>query len=228
MNKYVIKEIGDKSCTYLELRILMYVECDKKMNLITDILNFLNYNAFITNLTVFYYINEETQIRSENYPEIQGVSSLSIDLRDDKVRFKFWDGSKNFWAYHREDLYNCMLEGREEFMSLYNKCEPITNVIFEMKNKYNRDILHVSYKYYPDDSDLDILYNIKFSQYIKDHNMENRMLQDINNEISLLGSDILNNIKFRIEYNFEEHGCSPCEEARRKREAGQNKKKNTE
>ena len=228
MNKYTIKELGRESCTYLELRILMYVECDKKMKLITDILNFLNYNSFITDLTTFYYIDEEARIRSENYPEKQGVSSLSIDLRDDKVRFKFWDGSKNFWAYHREDLYNCMLEGREEFMRLSDRCEPITSAIYAMKNKYDRDILHVSYKYYPEDSDLDILYNVKFSEYIKEHKMENRMLQDINDEISLAGEDVLNNIKFRIEYSFEEKGCTPCEEARKKREAEQNKRNNAE
>lgn len=226
MNKYTIKELDDKSCTYLELRILMYIECEKKMNIITDVLNFLNYNSFFTNLTTFYYINDENQIRSENFPERQGVSSLSMDLRDDKIRFKFWDGSKIFWAYHREDLYACMLEGREEFMSLSDKCAPVTDAIFTIKNKFDRDILHVSYKYYPDNTDLDILYHVKFSEYIKEHKMENRMLEDINNEISLLGEDVLNNIKFRIDYSFDEHHCSPCEEARKKREAEQNKENN--
>ena len=226
MNKYKIKELGDNSFTYLELRILMYVECEKKMKVVTDILNFLNYNGFITNLTTFFYMGGDMRIRSENYPEKMGVSSLSIDLRDDKIRFKFWDGAKNFWAYHREDLYECMLEGREDFMKLSDKYEPITSAIFNMKNKYDRDILHVGYKYYPENSNLDILYNVEFSQYIKEHKMENRMLQDINDEISLIGEDYLKDVSFKIEYSFKESGCSPCEEARRKRE--QNKKDNKE
>lgn len=225
MNKYMIKELGDTPGTYLELRILMYVECEKKMNIITDILNFLNLNSFITNLTMLYYINEETQIRAENMPEKQGVSSLSIDLRDNKMRFKFWDGSKNFWAYHREDLYNCLIEGREDFMALSEKCEPISNAIFNMEKKYDRDILHVDYKYYPEDTDLDILYHVVFSSYIKEHKMENRMLEDINKEISLIGKDVLKDIKFKIDYSFDEHHCSPCEEARRKRENESKKNK---
>ena len=71
MNKYYINELNTEA-TYLELRILTYVECEKKITIITKILNFLNSHNFLTNLTMLYH----TAMRSENLLERQDTTSL--------------------------------------------------------------------------------------------------------------------------------------------------------
>ena len=83
-NKYFINELGIEA-TYLELRIFSYLECEEKIKKITEILNFLNSHGFITNLTMLYH----SMMRAENMIEHQGVPSLTIDLRDEKFRFKY-------------------------------------------------------------------------------------------------------------------------------------------
>ena len=53
MNKYYINELKNE-CTYLELRIFSFLECEEKIKKITEILNFLNFHHFLINLTMLY------------------------------------------------------------------------------------------------------------------------------------------------------------------------------
>ena len=149
MNKQIIEALNNET-TYLEFRILTYLECEEKMKKITQIINFLKQNNFLINLSVVYFNN----LRAENMPEQKNIPSLSIDMRDDKFRFKYFDGAKIYWTYHLSDLFDVLLSGREEFSNFINKYEPITNLLFRIKDE-NKDIKLVRYKYYPK-SDIDI------------------------------------------------------------------------
>ena len=153
MNKYYINELNTEA-TYLELRILTYVECEKKITIITKILNFLNSHNFLTNLTMLYH----TAMRSENLLERQDTTSLSIDMRDEKFRFKYWDGSKTYWAYHLNDLFDILIEGREEYRQLVEKYNDVTVALLSAKQKHP-EIDNITYNYYPSD-DIDIQYDI--------------------------------------------------------------------
>lgn len=207
MNKYHIKELG-RDCTYIELRIFSYIECEEKIRKLTEIFNFLNFHDFLVNLTMLYH----KEMRAENMIERQDVASLTIDLRDDKFRFKFWDGAKTYWTYHTDDLFNILIEGRREFIALSEKYSPVTKALSDFKDK-NDVIFGLSYKYFPTDG-IDIRYDILFDQSLKENHGEDQYLKQIYDEIDSLG---LKDISIDIDYGFQAH-CSPCEEARKRRE----------
>ena len=48
----------------------------------------------------------------------------------------------------------------------------------------------------------------------------------MNNEITMLGTDVTKDLNFRIEHSFKTSGCTPCQEARK--EHGKKNKKNNE
>ena len=169
MNKYYINELNTEA-TYLELRILTYVECEKKITIITKILNFLNSHNFLTNLTMLYH----TAMRSENLLERQDTTSLSIDMRDEKFRFKYWDGSKTYWAYHLNDLFDILIEGREEYRQLVEKYNDVTVALLSVKQKHP-EIDNIIYNYYPSD-DIDIQYDIQFVSDMKGNSAQIDMI----------------------------------------------------
>lgn len=209
-NKYYIEEL-QSDATYIELRILTYIECEEKIMIITRILNFLNSHKFLTNLTMLYH----TAMRSENLPERENVASLTLDMRDEKFRFKYWDGSKIYWTYHVEDLFNVLIEGRKEYQKLVDKYSKITQILFDIKDKYYSKIVRVSYKYYPHD-DIDIQYDIQFSPEMKDQQAEtDTILKEIFN--SMPKEEDLN---FNIDYSFKKT-CIPCQKRRQEKENGQ-------
>lgn len=193
----------NESSTYIELRILTYLECEEKMKKITYILNFLQRHNFLVNLTVIYY----NALRSENMPEQQDVPSLTIDMRDEKFRFKFWDGSKVYWVYHLENLFNVLIDGRTEFLQLVNKYKPVTDLLFNLKNE---NIKNIRYQYYPS-SNIEIQYTVQFIKDAENKNVANFIMKDIFEQINDLK---LNDLYMDIDYTFEKE-CIPCQKKKK-------------
>ena len=204
MNKYDIKEINSE-CTYLELRILSYLECEAKMKKITEILNFLARNNFLVNLTRVYYY----PVKSEFYSEKYDVQSLTIDLQDDKFRFKYWDGATTYWTYHTQDLFKILIKGRNDFDSLVSKYKPITDLLFDIKEEKTGVIKWVRYKYYPEE-DVDILYELEFRKHVEGTDILDNVLNYIHNRINDLG---LKDLNMTIDYSFDTE-CLPCQKAK--------------
>lgn len=190
--------------THLELRILTYLECEEKMKIISRIINFLHENNFSIDLGMVYY----NVLRAENIPEQQDVASLTIDMRDEKFRFKFWDGSKIYWTYHLEDLFNTLIDGRKEFLTLVEKYRPITNLLFALENK---NIKNIRYQYYPSDN-TDIIYSITFVKEAETKNVANFIIKDIFEQINSLN---IEDLKMDIDYSFEKE-CIPCQKRKEK------------
>lgn len=213
MNKIFIKELNNE-VTYLEFRILTYLECEEKIKKITEIINFLKQNGFLINLSILYF----KHFRAENIPEQNNVPSLTIDLRDDKFRFKYFDGAKTYWTYHTEDLFDVLITGREEFSQLINKYQPITDLLFRIK-KENNNIKFVRYRYYTEQN-IDIQYEIQFFEDTKDKGIADITMKEIFRKIEELKID---DLQMDLFYTFEEK-CLPCEKAKEK----QNERKNME
>ena len=130
MNTYYIKEY-DAEMTYIELRLLMYIDCEEKYKKLTNILNFLKTHNFIVNLTMLY----SEGIQSETITEQEDVMSLTIDTPNEKFRFKFWNGISTMWLFHTSDLFDAINMGREKFSEIYDKYEPITELLFDFKKQ---------------------------------------------------------------------------------------------
>lgn len=214
MRSYYIEE-KQMEMTYIELRLLLYVDCEDKYKKITQILNYLNANGFITNLTTFYCEN----MRAENIFESQDVMSLTIDIKDDKLRFKFWNGASTLWLYHTDDLLDALETGRDKFILLYDKYEPVTELLLDFKNRWRTSIYHISYEYHPD-NETEIVYHITFTEDVKEANYASILINKIDKEIRMLDKDIVKDLNFRIEHSFRHSGCSECEKRRREREQG--------
>ena len=211
MNKNFIKELNANT-TYLEFRILTYLECEEKMKKITQIINFLKQNDFLINLSILYY----NKIRTENIPERKNVPSLSIDIRDDKFRFKYFDGAKTYWTYHLNDLFDILITGRKDFSDFVDKYQPITDLLFKIKDE-NKDIKLIRYRYYPH-ADTDIEYEIHFFNEAKNTNIADLTMKEFYRQINDLKLD---DLKIDLIYTFEEK-CLPCQKAKEK----QNERKN--
>lgn len=205
MHKYHINEINTE-VTYLELRILTYMECEEKIGIITQILNFLKSHGFLSHLTMMYH----TAMRSENLVERQDVQSLSIDMRDEKFRFKFWDGSKTYWSYHLNDLFDILIEGRKEYQELIEKYHDTTLLLLGMKNKHSDKINRITYNYYPSD-DIDVQYDIQFFNSMEDNKAQvDLVLKEIFDYIPQN-----ENLKIDIIYSFKKP-CIPCQKKKEK------------
>lgn len=223
MNSYFIKEL-DADMTYIELRILTYLDCKLKIEKIRSILDFLQVHKFLVNLTRLD--GEDTLddlIVAEHHYERKNIMSITIDVHNDKLRFKFWNGISTQWFYHTEDLLNALDTGREKFSELYDKYEPVTDILLDFKRRWSTSIFHISYNYLTD-TDYDIVYHIVFYEEVKKVNYVNRLLEKINNEIIMLGKDITDGLKFKIEHSFQTSGCKPCEAAKREREQNEQDK----
>jgi len=203
--KYFVDELGAPA-SYIELRILTYIECEKKIEKITEILNFLNNKNFVTNLSMLYHTN----MRAENMVEQQNVASLTIDLRDEKFRFKYWDGSQTYWTYHTIDLFDILVEGRKDHENLVAKYEDLTRYIFDFRAKNNDTINRVTYKYYPVEK-VDIMYEIQFDTHMKDEQAQvDMILKELFEGISERATE---DMAIDVDYTFREK-CIPCQKAR--------------
>lgn len=211
MNDVFTVNLFEQELIYIELRILTFIDCEEKVKKISEILNFLNNNKFLPHLSILYY----SDIRSENVPEKQNILSLSIDIRDGKFRFKFFNGINSSWYFHVQDLISAIKDKTNHYQYLFEKYEPITRVFFKMQNKFNDDILSVSYKYF-NEGDYEIQYLLIFDENMKGR--ENVILSLLNKEIMMLNGDY-SNLPFDINIEFQKKStCIPCEEARKKRE----------
>lgn len=206
MNKYFIKEYGIEM-SVIELRICLFLDCKGRIDKITEILNYLNSNGFITNLVMMY----DESIRAENIEERPDLASLTIDLRDDRLRFKYFNGSKTIWLFHTQDLFKALLEMRTDYEKLVDKYRPVTAVLLEAQSDFKTSIKRISYKYYPDLYS-EIAYELLLSSELR--NMEGELLSEINNRLSKLENS---DLRFSINFDFENTKCTACEEARNER-----------
>ena len=211
MRTYYIEE-RDMEMTYIELRLFLYIECDKKINKITQILGYLHTNGFLVNLTVLH-----SDLLVDNIKEKKDVMSLTIDMRGDKLRFKFWNGASVLWLYHTEDLLQALNMGRNQFSEIYDKYEPVTDILFDFQGRWKTSIHRISYQYLHDD-DFDVIYHIVFSEEVKNAKYDIILLKKIYDEVNTLGEDILKDLKFKISHSFKTSGCVPCEQAKKERE----------
>ena len=210
MNTYFINEL-DKNLTYLELRLCLKfgcMECFKKVN---DILEFLNRNCFLASLITIY----DTTLSADSFVEREDVMSLTIDMVDGKMRFKYWNGSQAFWSFNTQSLCDNLLQQREEYAKIYAKYYPVTMAIKKTENDYSTSIRRVSYTYHPLE-DIEMKYLITFSKSVQKTHAENDLLSIINHRITALGKKITDDLKFSIDFDFDSGECIPCKEKEKK------------
>lgn len=212
MNSYFIKEMN-ADVTYIELRLLLLLDCDEKNDKINEILMLLRNHNFIVNLTSLSYGNI---ISADKYYERDEVMSLTIDMNNDKMRFKFWNGMSTQWLYHVDDVRDALDTGRNNFTELYDKYEPITELIQDFAHKWRNSIYNISYKYKKDN--FDIVYHIVFTNDIKQNNSATKILSKLNKELAMLDDDVKQDLNFKIEHSYQPVGCAPCERAKKERE----------
>lgn len=203
--------------TYINLRLLLSLDCDLKHEKINSLVIFLNSKGFIVNLSII-----NPNLSSIHMKEETDVMSLTVEMNNDKMCFKFWNGISALWLYHLDDLYDALETGRSTFSELYDKYEPVTSVLFDFKKKWKTSIYSISYNYHPEDDDVDVKYHIVFSEEVKNTKYTNKLLKKIENDINMLGEDITKNLNFRIEHSFRTTGCLPCQ--KKKEEAEKNDK----
>lgn len=148
----------------IDLRILTFVECETKMKKITEILNFFNTHDIKANLSMLYD-SEISKIRAENLLEYQEIPSLTIDLRDGLLRFKYWNGLRIYWTYHIDDLFKTMNEANTEYSKIHDKYSPITQKLMTWKDQ-NEKVRSIRYEYYPQEK-VDVGYTIYFDSDMK-------------------------------------------------------------
>lgn len=199
--------------TYINLRLLLSLDCDLKYRKINTLINFLNVKGFIVNLSI---INPE--LTSTYMKEETDVMSLTIEMNNDKMCFKFWNGMSALWLYHLDDLFSALETGRNNFSELYDKYEPVTSVLFDFKAKWRTSVYRITYNYQPEDDDVELKYHIVFFEDVKNTKYTNKLLKKIEDEINMLGEDITKNLNFRIEHSFRPTGCLPCQQAKKERE----------
>ena len=189
----------------------MTLDCEGRFKKITQVLNYLNMNGFLTNLVLLY----DESIRAENIEEKHDLPSLTIDTRDGKLRFKYFTGSRTIWLFHTQDLFKALIEHRKEYGDLTDRYRPRTKALFDIKNDVKASIRNISYRYYPD-MDNEIVYDILFSSETK--GMEAELLSKIDEKLKSL--DLADDLKFIINFDFEDKKCTACE---RERNARKNK-----
>lgn len=212
MNTYFINELN-KDVTYIEVRICMLLDCMPRVQKINEVLEFLNRNCFLSNF-IFIYDNS---ISADSFQEKVDVASLTMDICDEKIRFKYWNGSEIFWTYHVQDLFKTLIEGREEYSKIYAKYYPVTNIIRDAEKNFSTIFRRMTYTYYPLD-DIEMKYLLVFSHDAKETHMETNILDMINQNIINLGTDITDDLKFYIDFTFADDECIPCQKRRNKNE----------
>ena len=216
MRAHYIEEKGVEM-TYIELRLLLPMDCDLKYRKITEILEYLHRHFFIADLTMLY----QEGMSADNLYEKPNVMSLTVDMVNDKIRFKFWNGASVLWLYHVSDVCDALDTGREKFSKIYDKYEPVTEVLMNFKSRWTTSIYHISYQYYPDE-EIEVVYHIVFTEEVKNADFTNILIEKIHKEILMLGKDFVKDLNFRIEHSFKTSTCTPCEQARKEREALEN------
>lgn len=198
-----------KDVNYIELRLLLSLDCEKKYQIISKVLNFLNIHGFITHLTMLY--SDDVDIK--DVFEYNDVMSVSIYTIDNKIKFKFWNGITTMWFSHTQDLFDELETGREKNTLLYDKYEPITEILLDFKKKWTTFIHRISYQYHPN-ATTELTYNIIFL----DDTYVDEILAKINKQISTLDTQITQDLNFDIQVSYTSSRCAPCEERRKHEE----------
>lgn len=213
MNPTIVNFL-DKKMNFIELRILTYIDCDEKIKKITNILNFFNNNNFLPRLTTLY---KDGAVRAENVDEFKNIPSLSIDFKDGKFRFKYWNGATTEWYYHLDNLFRAMEDGKQNFQQLFDKYLDVTKICFELHSEYKDDVNNITYEYYPEGRECDILYHFTF--YSDSSGIDGIIMQQLNQRLKKLGD--ISDLKFEIDHSFKDK-CLACEKARKEREQNEN------
>ena len=88
-----------------------------------------------------------------------------------------------------------------------------SSILLDFKKRWSTSIYRISYNYSPE-SDVEVLYNIIFSNEVKNTNYASKILSKINKEIIALGEDVTKNLNFDIKYDYQKTGCLPCQKAK--------------
>lgn len=202
----------------IELRILTFLECELKNDKIQEILNFFErYDTEVLLKVVKHSYGASDPL---NIPECADTPSLTIDLKNDTLRFKYWNGFKTYWTYHIKDLFESIEDGNKEYEELFNKYNLVGNFIWDWTQQYSNEIYDVRYKYYPED-DIDIAYKIIF-----DSSMENSpkvgILMD---ELFKLITDKFSDLKMTLTHRIKMR-CDACEKNRGRTQDGKSYRQN--
>lgn len=221
MNKYFIKEY-DSEMTLIELRVCAFLCCEGRIKKITEILNYLNANGFITNLVLMY----DDSIRAENIDEFDAVQSLTIDIRNDKFRFKYWNGNEILWLFHTQDLFQSLISNEKNYFKISKKYQPITDILYDIQNNFTTILKDIRYNYYPND-DNEVVYHLVFFKDAEETHLEHIVLKEFNERVQQLDEDLKQELKFVINFDFDKKSeCSTCEQARLEREKNATQKNN--
>lgn len=221
MNKYFIQEYN-ADMVLIELRICAFLCCEGRIKKITEILNYLNTNGFITNLVLMY----DDSIRAENIDEFDNIQSLTIDIRNDKFRFKYWNGNEVLWLFHTQDLFESLVSNEINYLQLSKKYQPIMDILYDIQNNFTTILKDIRYNYYIS-GDEEVVYHLIFFKDAEETHLENMVLEEFNKRVQQLDADLKQELKFVINFDFDKKSeCSTCEQARLEREKNATRKNN--
>lgn len=203
---------------YIELRLCLLLDCEVKYKKITEIIDYLHENQYCIDLRLLYADN----MRTENLDEKVSIPSISIDMRDEYLRFKYFDGQDIYWTYHTQDLFNLINENQHTIQELLNKYQFIIDILNDLQKKFSEDFIGLSYDFPPhDDEEIFIMLHLhpiegmdifKFilDLFFKEFNMHKEAQQD--------------DLKFVIKHKLVEDKkkCTACEKAKKEREMKEN------
>lgn len=206
MNTYFINELGHEM-TYIEIRFCLSLNCPKRFDKIAGILEFLNRNHFLCNITFFY----DESIAADSFQERNDVASLTIDINNGKMRFKYWNGAETLWTYDSQDLSHSLMSGREKYAQIYAKYYPIIHVLQDVEHNFSTSIRRITYTYYPKNNNIEMQYFITFSKEVQESQTTKELMDIITEKINALGHDVIDTLKFDIEVKFDNSKCIPCQ-----------------
>ena len=200
MGIYYINEYSDEM-SLIELRLGGIKDCELYVQKITEILDFLRFHGFMAHLTVLF----DDDKSAEDFLEFTDIPSLTIEICDGKFRFKYWNGKETIWTFHINDLFDALLNKRQEYVVLYTRYGAVTDIVMDAKNNFRTCIRRISYRYAVSE-DIDIEYLIVFAASAE--GMHEKILQQIHNRINDLN---MLDLKYIINFDFETDECLPCQ-----------------
>ena len=189
MGIYYINEYSDEM-SLIELRLGGIKDCELYVQKVTEILDFLRFHGFMAHLTVLF----DDDKSAEDFLEFTDIPSLTIEICDGKFRFKYWNGKETIWTFHINDLFDALLNKRQEYVVLYTRYGAVTDIIMDAKNNFRTCIRRISYRYAVSE-DVDIEYLIVFTPSAE--GMHEKILQQIHNRINDLN---MLDLKYIINY----------------------------
>lgn len=207
----------DITIKYIELRICLLLDCEEKYKKITKIIDWLHENNYCTDLRLLY----TQEIRSENIDEKISIPSISIDSRDNYLRFKYFDGEDVYWVYHTKDLLNLIQDKENNISKKIQKYQFMINILNDLQKKFSEDFISLSYDFPIEDEE-----EILFMLYLKEipgMDIFKIILDLFFKEFYMCEESKQDDLKFIIKHKIvEEKKCTACEEARKRKEKNEN------